>query len=326
MKFQLNRYYMHIAAVATLIIVAITGYFIFDSYHNIQQEKLDILLSIALLFVLILLFTLVYLMKKNREKLFNSLLEQHKIENEMMDAKRIQMGILPDDQVLKGLSEAIEIHGSLTTARIVGGDLYDYRYRDGKLIFCIGDVSGKGLSAAVYMTAVTAVFRLMATRFHSPSKIVSVINDAFVGYNSDCMFVTMIVGSLDCESGVLTYTNAGHNPPVIIKENGAGFVPLPKGTPVGFFKDAAYTELQLTLAPGEKILLYTDGVTEAHNEKGELFGGRRLKNVCSELYGKSLTEVVDCVSLAVDNFASKAEQADDITMLCISNNLKDTLN
>ena len=290
-----------------------------DNYFKASYESwmTIVIFFFVLIVLLVILCIIVRNLERNREQLLVSMLEQRKVQDEMHTAKAIQRGLLPKEDALELMPEEVKIFGWLQTAKEIGGDLYDYIYRDGKLIFCIGDVSGKGLPAALYMTAVISAFRVESAHSDSPAEIVSQMNNSFVRYNSDCMFVTMIVGILDLATGILTYTNAGHNLPVLIKKDCSSFIPLPKGTPVGFFEGAEYTELTLQLAPGEAIMLYTDGLTEAQDANGELFGDKRLIDSCNALIGKTVPEIVNCMNDRLSAFAGAAEQSDDITMLCI---------
>ena len=295
----------------------------FQSYFQSSNETWSIILYsfMGLGALIALLYLLIYKLHKSRKRLIASMLEQQKSENEVRTARNIQLGMLSNENVLADLPDHIKVRGLLKTAKDVGGDLYDYIFRDGKLIFCIGDVSGKGLPASLFMTAAISVFRVEASHSDSPAEIVSQMNNSFATYSPDGMFVTMIIGIFDPETGCLTYTNAGHNPPIFIGKDKVDFIPLPFGTPVAFFKGTKYGEMQLQLAPGAAILLYTDGLNEAKDINEEFFGDERLLAACSALKGKDAPEVVDGLSSTLADFIGAAEQFDDITMLCISSKL-----
>ena len=238
------------------------------------------------------------------------------MESELSIAREIQMSILPTDFTLSPQRDDLEIYACLTPAKAVGGDLYDFLVRDGRLYFCIGDVSGKGVPSALVMSIISTQFRSLSSTEDKPEKIVSVINASSKDRNETMMFATLFVGILDLETGVLSYCNAGHNAPVLTGKE-PGFLKVESNLPVGVETAWKYKGQQLTLTPGKTILLYTDGLTEAEDANHDQFGERRIL----EVLGKEKTGVpetmVHALSDAVHGFVGAAEQSDDLTMLAI---------
>lgn len=216
-------------------------------------------------------------------------------------AGKIQQNFLPHD--LSG-AEAI-----LLPARNIGGDLYDVIVQDGIRYFCIGDVSGKGIPASMFMASTIMLFRHAVRVEHlcSPAAIMQGINRTIARENKQCMFVTMFIGALS-EDGTLTYCNAGHCSPII----NSTFLPPAACMPVGVFDEAEFVDESLSLSAGDSVFLYTDGVTEAMNVGGECFGDKRLLDLFA-----ATSPTLDQILSAVKTYAGTAEQSDDITMLQI---------
>lgn len=208
-----------------------------------------------------------------------------------------------------------ELNASLTPAKNIGGDLYDYTVRDGKLYFCIGDVSGKGMPAALIMGMTTVLFRHTINEEHlnKPSDIVSEINQSLSLENPECMFVTFFAGILDLNTGQLDYCNAGHNFPMLNDK----YVNGESAMPMGIDGDTDYETETITLNHGDKFFLYTDGVTEAMNVEGTCYGEDRLAKLMSNNIATSVNQTIENVTNDIIAFATGAEQHDDITMLCI---------
>ena len=240
------------------------------------------------------------------------------IERELGVARRIQMSMLPITWPPFPNRDDLDVFGSVAPAKAVGGDLFDFRIRDEKLHFCIGDVSGKGIPAALVMTVISSLFRTLSASEDSPLRIMSSINASISARNESMMFVTLFVGTLDLSTGVLQYTNAGHNAPIVISGGAARRMPVDANIPVGVLYDWSYTQQETTLSPGEILFLYTDGLTEATRSDGELFGEER---VLAELSGHgediSAERVVADMTTAVNRFVGNAEQSDDLTMLVL---------
>ena len=232
------------------------------------------------------------------------------------------MSMLPKplDSKFSTLNSQLDLYGSLTPAREVGGDLYDFLVRDGKLFFCIGDVSGKGVPAALVMATTLCQFRIAASHVDDVAKITTYINRNTCEGNETCIFVTFFMGMLDLSNGQLRCCNAGHNKPIVIG-NGQGtmkngqFLDAKPNLPLGVSEDATYEVREYTLPAGAMLFLYTDGLTEAMTIQHEQFGYERLMG---QLQGG-----VDCkgqinrMTEAVHQFVGDAPQSDDLTMLAI---------
>ena len=240
------------------------------------------------------------------------------IESELGVARNIQMSMLPFTWPPFPDRDDLDIFGSVAPARAVGGDLFDFRIRDEKLYFCIGDVSGKGIPAALVMTVISSMFRTLSASEDSPLRIMTAINSSISTRNENMMFVTLFVGALDLSTGVLQYTNAGHNAPFVITGGQARMMSVDANIPVGVLEDWSYTLQETTLSPGEILFLYTDGLTEATRSDGELFGEERvLEELSSHGEDISADRVVADMTAAVNRFIGKAEQSDDLTMLVL---------
>lgn len=240
------------------------------------------------------------------------------MENELAVARKIQMSMLPMTWPAFPERPDLDIFGSITPARAVGGDLFDLQIRDGKLFFCIGDVSGKGIPASLVMTVVSSLFRTLSKSEDSPSRIVSSLNSTLSSRNESLMFVTLFAGALDLETGELLYTNAGHNTPIIIRNGNPVMLEADSNIPIGIMGDWKYSLQKTELEPGTVLFLYTDGLTEATREGGELFGEER---VLKHLYGhgNDLTsrDFITEMTQAVNAFVGDAEQSDDLTMMVV---------
>lgn len=251
-------------------------------------------------------------------KLQQANLEKERIDNELNIAKKIQMDMLPkpDWEVPR---DDIGICGSLVPARIVGGDLYDHFIRDEKLFFCIGDVSGKGVPAALVMAVVHTLFRSVSAHESRPNRIMQTLNENACQGNDTNMFVTFFIGVLDLPTGKLRYCNAGHDRPIIIGKD-IRTLPAKANLPLGVMDDIVYIAQEETLASNETIFLFTDGLTEAKNLKHEQFGMTRLNDTLSQIQNEEMfspVHLINKVTEQVNAFVQEAEQSDDLTLLAI---------
>ncbi|MBP5740246.1 MAG: SpoIIE family protein phosphatase [Bacteroidales bacterium] len=257
-------------------------------------------------------------LSKYIEELTETTAQKASMENELDIARNIQMAMLPMTWPAFPDRDDIDIFGSLTPAKAVGGDLYDFCIRDGKLFFCIGDVSGKGIPASLVMAVISSMFRTLSASEDGPDKIVSIINSSMAARNENLMFVTLFAGELDLKTGMLKYSNAGHNAPIILEGGSPRFLDTDSNIAVGIMPDWKYSLQTIDLSAGTVLFLYTDGLTEAAREDGSLFGEER---VFSNLAGQS-TETVSKNLVAnmidsVKDFVGDAEQSDDLTMLVL---------
>ena len=232
------------------------------------------------------------------------------MERELTIAHNIQMALLP--QSFPDHSD-LDLYATQTPARDVGGDLYDYFVHDGRLVLCIGDVSGKGVPAALLMAVMKSMFRSEARRAGSAVEIVETMNRNLCEEYTGGEFVTMFVGFLDLNSGRLDYCNAGHEAPLV----SGRLLDVKRNLPVGVLSDWSYEGEQTQLKPGDMLFLYTDGLSEAKNNAGELLGRKRVQQVASEHATGTARQLVELMEADVHRHADDAEQNDDITMLAI---------
>ena len=212
----------------------------------------------------------------------------------------------------------IDLYAHLVPAKEVGGDLYDFFLLSNKLYFILGDVSGKGVPASMFMAVVCRTFRTVAVYFQELSEIVSVLNDCLAMRNESSMFCTAFIGVLNLESGRLEYCNAGHNPPFVLSStNEVEMMTVKSNLPLGLFEQFPYETQQIQWAEGDSLFLYTDGVTEAENENLQLYSEERLYEKLKQLSGELPEQIVGAVFEDVHRHAEKAEQSDDITVMCL---------
>ena len=241
------------------------------------------------------------------------------IESELQVAKGIQMSMLPRIPDALSPTPDTRLYGCLTPAKAVGGDLFDFFVRDGKLFFCIGDVSGKGVPAALVMAVTQAQFRTISAHEDAPDRIITELNDRLAADNTSNMFVTLFVGIFDPAQGVLCYSNAGHDSPLLISPAGTDFLACDSNLPCGVMEGWQFTQQQAVIASGTTILLYTDGLTEAENIDHAQFGEERIVAVAGQADGLP-RQLIDQMTAAVHEFVGDAEQSDDLTMLAIRYN------
>lgn len=260
------------------------------------------------------------------EKLQNVTASKAGIESELRIASSIQMGMIPKLYPAFPDRKELDVYGMLKPAKSVGGDLYDYFIRDEKFFFCIGDVSGKGVPASLFMAVIRALFRNITLHSSNPAEVISALNNALSEGNDLNMFCTMFLGILDLKTGRLEYCNAGHNAPIIRRVNGEDgkvdvhYANIDINIAVGVFEGFPYTKSETMLNPGEAIFLYTDGVTEAENVNKELFGDEAAINTLADARKhniRSAKEFVDYVYNTLHEYAKDTEQSDDITMLVV---------
>ena len=252
------------------------------------------------------------------EELKTTTAQKSAIESELSIARNIQMKILPSPHYPSPDTQhpsPITLHASMTPAKEVGGDLYDYFVRDNRLYFCIGDVAGKGVPAALVMTTVCGAFRLLAESESEPQRIVSRMNDMMTRDASITIFVTFFAGVLDLGTGQLSYCNAGHKAPVVIPQFTL-LTPKQRNLPVGAMPDWTFTQQQTTLAPGTTLFLYTDGLDEAENAQRQMFGKERIQEVLQSTSPEPQA-LISQMTQAVARFVGDTEQSDDLTMLAL---------
>lgn len=248
---------------------------------------------------------------------------KEKIESELRIAREIQLAMLPHTFPPFPDLPQVDLYAMLKSAKEVGGDLYDFFVMDkDKFCFAIGDVSGKGVPASLFMAMTRTLLRTIADKEKSPARIMETLNRSLAFNNESNMFVTFFLGILDLRTGKLTYANAGHNPPLILrKENGKAEVFEPaKSIPLGLFEDFVYAEATREMQPGDKLFAYTDGVSEAENAAEELFGEDRMEQMLLLCREERPRGIIEKMEAAIDGHVKEHPQSDDITMLTIAFN------
>jgi sigma-B regulation protein RsbU (phosphoserine phosphatase) len=248
---------------------------------------------------------------------------KERIESELTIARDIQMGIVP--KIFPPFPEIgqVDIYASIEPAKEVGGDLYDFFFiDDDHLCFVIGDVSGKGVSAALFMAVSSTLLKAISKPAMPPEEILYRVNNDLCEDNETSMFVTTFYGIMNIRTGEIMYSNAGHNPPYIRKASGSvEQLPCSSGLPLGVIEDFTFCRDTMTLMPGDTLFLYTDGVTEAINSQGAFFTDSRLEEFLNQTGGDCTAGDLCCAtSRVVHGFAGDAVQSDDITLLVIKYN------
>ena len=250
----------------------------------------------------------------------NEHLQLKSIQSDLKVAREIQETILPKVFEPFPNEKTFDIYAFMNAAKYVGGDFYDFfKIDDDRLGFVIADVSGKGVPAAIFMAISRTVIRAIALTDNSAAMCMKRANEILCKESVNDMFVTVFYGILNIHTGVVTYSNAGHNPPVLMKhDKTVSFVPLTGDRILAAMPDSVYHEKELHLVPGDSLFLYTDGITEAKNKNNELYGEKRLLENCMELTGRSSKEIVERITETVGQFVVGAVQSDDITILSIT--------
>ncbi len=241
---------------------------------------------------------------------------KERMESELRIARNIQMSMVPSVfPDIKGL----DMYASMTPAKEVGGDLYNYLLLDDKLYFCVGDVSGKGVPASLFMAQATRLFLTLAKQEMSPAEICTRMNDALSGNdNENNMFVTFWLGLVDLTTGHLSFCNAGHNPPVI----GCGgddvtFLKMQPNVPIGILPGMEFEGEEMENIKGRPFFIYTDGLNEAENKEKEEFSDARLLEILRNTSFSSSQQLIEKLRAEVETHRNGAEPSDDLTMMCL---------
>ena len=242
------------------------------------------------------------------------------IKGDLAVAREIQQAILP--RIFPPFPEeanTLDIAADMNAAKDVGGDFYDFfRIDNDRIGFTIADVSGKGVPAAIFMAVARTLIRATGIRGVSPAECMTYSNALLSQESVNYMFVTVFYGIYNIRTGEVTYTNAGHNPPYLMKSDGSvEELPLSKDIVAGAIDDYEFTEDTLKLEKGDTLLLFTDGVTEAIDKDEKDYGDERLRKLLSQSTKLSCLEIVDKVKADVKAFVGEAEQSDDITLLAL---------
>ena len=240
---------------------------------------------------------------------------KERIESELRIARDIQMSMVPN---IFPDREGLDLYATIAPAKEVGGDLYGYLLLGNQLYFCLGDVSGKGVPASLFMAQATRLFRTLATQHMMPAEIATRMNDALTEDNEQGMFVTMFIAVADLATGKLDFCNAGHNPPIIHDGKETRFMDMLTNAPIGLWPNLDFDGETLEDIRGRKLFLYTDGLNEAEDGQQMQFGDDRVIEIISRC-GPSATskDVVDTLREAVEQHRKGANPNDDLTMMCL---------
>ena len=250
------------------------------------------------------------------EELKDTTAQKASMENELQVASGIQMSMLPSKFPDR---EGLDMYASMTPAKEVGGDLYNYLLKDDSLYFCLGDVSGKGVPASLFMAQVTRLFRTLANQQMAPADICTHMNEALSGdENPTNMFVTIFVGLVDIQSGHLSFCNAGHNPPVIGGgEHHGDFLNMLPNFPIGVMPGLQFQGEEIDNIKGRPLFIYTDGLNEAENREYVQFGDDHLLDILRNTHFDTARQVVETLAAEVERHRDGADPNDDLTMMCL---------
>lgn len=290
--------------------------------EEIARQQIDMnrqrIVALVIVLVLITAFFIVYTLFRRRaaKRMAEMKAQQERIESELRIARDIQMSMVPSTFPEY---EGLDLYATMTPAKEVGGDLYGYVINGHNLYFAVGDVSGKGVPASLFMAQATRLFRTMANQGLMPAEICNHMNAELSGEdNVNGMFVTMFIGMLNMENGHLHYCNAGHNPPVIGGgENKGDFLEMESNAPIGLFPEMDYQGEEMESIKGRALFIYTDGLNEAEDGEQRQFGDDQLLEILRDTHFDSARQVVETLTQKVEEHRAGAEPNDDLTMLCL---------
>lgn len=316
-----------------------------DKYHTFRQEvgtqgwqmsvlipdtdlygrlrRVGMVVTLLMIIGLVLLIFIIFRSAKNILSLINIQESKQRIESELFIASNIQKSMLPKTFPPYPNREDLNMYGIIIPAKEVGGDLYDFYIRDNRLLFCLGDVSGKGVPASLVMAVTRSLFRTVSAHENDAAKIICAMNEAMSEMNEQNMFVTLFLGVLDLKSGRLEYCNAGHNAPLKIGKSDTPptsdlRLPVAPNIPLGILAGYKFEAQQTTLSAGDSLFLYTDGLTEAENEQHQLFGEERMIQAAAQWKSEQTSEQrIKAIQHEVQTFVGNADQSDDLTMLSV---------
>ena len=313
-KYNGEKYYIHYSPVGGNTGWSMALFFpdkeIYKGLHRVSQ-----LLLISMFLGLMLLAFIMWRTFRGIQKLGEVSAEKERIGSELKIARDIQQGMLPKTFPPYPDCEEVTIYGSLVPAKEVGGDLYDFQILDGHLLFCVGDVSGKGVPASLMMAVTRSLFRTVCARTTHPEEIMNQMNTAMSEMNENSIFVTFFIGNLDLKTGILTYSNAAHCPPVLVNET-ITTLQMDSNIPLGVM-EWDYTRQEIHVGLDSVIFLYTDGLTEAENTTHGQFGEARMLAELEKMADATPRNLIDHISEVIQVFESGTEQSDDLTMLAI---------
>ena len=240
---------------------------------------------------------------------------KERIESELRIARDIQMSMVPNEFPKR---EGLDLFASMAPAKEVGGDLYGYLLMGDKLYFCVGDVSGKGVPASLFMAQAARLFHTLAGQHMMPAEIATHMNAELTGGNEQGMFVTIFLGLVDLKTGHLHFCNAGHNPPVLGGTATHGdFMQIEANAPIGLWPDIAFVGEEIESIKGHPLFIYTDGLNEAENKEQEQFGDKHLLDILRSTHFENAQQVIQTLETEVERHRDGAEPNDDLTMMCL---------
>src|SRR5215510_8070193 len=253
-----------------------------------------------------------------RARLIEAYIEEERMEETLKLAHDIQMSMVPKIFPPFPDRSEFDIFATLVPAREVGGDLYDLFFiDDDHLCFAVADVSGKGVPASLFMAVTKTLFKATAGNGGTPGEILARLNAEICRDNESCMFVTLFCAILNIRTGQVDYSNGGHNLPYYLHQSGVSPLENPGGKALGLVTQSHYASGRLVLAPGEALLLYTDGVTEAMDSRERLYSDQRLEQFLASNRDSSPRQIIGDLVSDVRHFAGAAPQSDDITALAL---------
>lgn len=260
-------------------------------------------------------------MRRNTEVMLEGQRKQIELEyirQELDLARQLQIGMLPMRRPWFPDRQEIEIAGMMEAASSIGGDLFDaFFVDDRRLFFCIGDVSGHGIPAAMFMARAVSLMRIAAFADTCPAALLARINEHLCVGNDANMFITLFCGFLDVDTGHMAYSNGGHLAPLHWRDGKMNALPIPKGTIIGVLPGSKYVSSEAVLNRGDFLLCFTDGVSEAQTSEGEEYSASRLLNFVEAIASHPLESILRRVRVDVADFSGDSRLADDCTMLAI---------
>ena len=285
--------------------------------RQMDAERRQLYLVIAIvLIVLVAVIVFTTYRRRAAKRLADMKAVQERIESELRIARDIQMSMVPNQFPER---EGLDMYASMTPAKEVGGDLYGYVLIGDMLYFAIGDVSGKGVPASLFMAQATRLFRTLAAQQMMPDEICTRMNEALSGNDNESgMFVTFFLGLVNLQTGHLDFCNAGHNPPVIGSgDHHCDFLKMVPNAPIGLWPGLAYEGEEIENIKGKPLFIYTDGLNEAENRQQQLFGDDRLLDILRQTHFENARQVIEVLTAQVEQHRDGAAPNDDLTMMCI---------
>ena len=304
-------YTMFIPETSWTIGILMKNSVLFEPLNKLKKKLLFIMLADILL-ILVMVLIVSNRLKKNVAR-------EEKIKNEFILASRIQQQFLPEKSDVT--TNNFSLSGVMKPAKEVGGDFYGYKIIEDKIMFYVGDVSGKGVPASLFMMASQMLIEDAIDEQFDPAYVLNKVNRKLSKISTTGMFATMIIGMLNLKNNEFTFSVAGH-PPFIINSNGAVFSPVTRfAPPVATFGDFNYQNSSIILENNSTIIAFSDGVSEAENSKKELFGTEPVARILQDISGLTVSEIKERLLRNIQQFTAGAEQNDDITIVVVSSSV-----